>query len=588
MVAFFSTTVERIKNQRSFIPVEKYLIPKALRYLERIGIVHPPCANFDNRKSQVNRPAIINRSNRPYYIINLLKVKRKYMKSWLKTFFCVLACMQGLLAAAQTDSLHRYYHPNGQVASEGVLINGKPEGHWRNFYDTGILRSEGARRDLLLEGVWKFYDTKGRLASSITYMGDKKNGPSLKYDSTGVVLVEEVFVDDLREGVAKYYHANGVLHKEVPFKGGKEEGRGYEYAEDGRIISLLQYGAGLLRKREDINRVDAMGLKQGPWKEFHSNGKVKWEGTYVDGERQGLFKEYDPRGGLKDMVKFDNGVKDEQASQAQMLDIKRTYHANGKVASMGSYSRSGKKEGLFRDFNEKGEATTASIYAGDQLLSQGSVNDVGALEGEWTEFYITGEKRAQGSYKAGKKEGDWTFFHRAGGVEQKGKYQNGLPQGTWVWYYEDGKKHREELYRKGKEDGASVELDEEGEVIVQGDYIDGLKDGKWFYKVGDHQEEGVYKDGLKDGEWIYTYDNGKKYFVGSFLNGEPNGKHKWYHPNGQLKLEGRYSLGLEQGDHIHYNEQGIPITVVKFKDGAEIKIDGERIPAPYTIDGITP
>lgn len=588
MVVLFSTSVERIGHQRSLIPSKKCLNTKVMRTSVPIGIVHQRCANFDNRNPQVTGQSIINRSNRPYYIINLLKVKQKYMKSWLKTFFAVLACLQGVLGSAQTDSLHRYYHPNGRVASEGALINGKPEGHWRNYYDTGVLRSEGARRELLLEGVWKFYDTKGRLASSIAYMGDKKNGPALKYDSTGVLMVEEVFVDDLREGVAKYYHANGVLHKEVPFKAGKEEGRGYEYAEDGRIISLLHYGAGLLRKREDINRVDAMGLKQGPWKEFHANGKVKWEGTYVDGERQGLFKEYDARGSLKDMVKFDNGVKDEQASQAQMLDIKRTYHPNGKVASMGSYSRTGKKEGLFRDFNEKGEATTASIYAGDQLLSQGTVNDVGALEGEWTEFYITGEKRAQGSYKAGKKEGDWTFFHRAGGVEQKGKYQNGQPQGTWVWYYEDGKKHREELYRKGKEDGASVEYDEEGNVIVQGDYIDGLKDGKWFYKVGDHQEEGVYKDDLKDGEWVYTYDNGKKYFVGSFVNGEPNGKHKWYHPNGQLKLEGRYSLGLEQGDHIHYNEQGIPITVVKFKDGAEIKIDGERIPAPYSMDDITP
>ncbi len=125
-------------------------------------------------------------------------------------------------------------------------------------------------------------------------------------------------------------------------------------------------------------------------------------------------------------------------------------------------------------------------------------------------------------------------------------------------------------------------------MIVKGDYIDGLKDGKWYYKVGDHQEEGAYKDGLKDGPWVHTYDNGRKNFTGSFVNGEPDGKHKWYYYNGQPKLEGRFNMGLEQGEFIHYNEQGIPITVVKFHDGAEVRIDGERIPPPYSSGEITP
>lgn len=52
------------------------------------------------------------------------------------------------------------------------------------------------------------------------------------------------------------------------------------------------------------------------------------------------------------------------------------------------------------------------------------MNNVGAMEGPWTEFYATGEKRAEGTYKEGRKDGDWSFFHRNGSVEQKGKYQN--------------------------------------------------------------------------------------------------------------------------------------------------------------------
>lgn len=80
----------------------------------------------------------------------------------------------------------------------------------------------------------------------------------------------------------------------------------------------------------------------------------------------------------------------------------------------------------------------------------------------------------------------------------------------------------------------------------------------------------------------------QKHFLGSFVNGEPDGKQRWWYPNGQLRLEGRYALGAEQGDFTHYDELGHPTMVVKFKDGAEIKIDGERIPAPYRLEEVTP
>ncbi|MDQ3100520.1 MAG: hypothetical protein M3R08_03970, partial [Bacteroidota bacterium] len=259
-----------------------------------------------------------------------------------------------------------------------------------------------------------------------------------------------------------------------------------------------------------------------------------------------------------------------------------------KVASLGSYSRQGTKEGLFQEFSPAGEIVSAKIYNNDQLLSEGSVNNVGALEGPWTEYFITGEKRAAGEYKQGKKEGDWTFFHRSGKVEQKGKYVNGLPQGKWEWFHENETIHREENYRRGKEDGLSSEYSPDGIVITQGEYIDGRKEGKWTYELGDHREEGAYKDDLREGEWIYTYDDGKRNFVGEFVNGERHGKHKWWWPNGQLKMEGRYVMGLEQGDFIQYDTLGVPVLTIRYRDGIETKIQGEKVPPPFIAGGDQP
>ncbi|MBL7956686.1 MAG: hypothetical protein JNM49_01890 [Flavobacteriales bacterium] len=337
----------------------------------------------------------------------------------------------------------------------------------------------------------------------------------------------------------------------------------------------------MLRRREDINQTDGQGLRQGPWKEFYPNGRVRWEGGFLDDKRHGIFKEYDVQGNLKEMMKYDVGVLDTAAGDKLSVEIKRTFHPNGRVASLGSYSKSGKREGLFKEFKLDGSIAGARIYQGDQVISEGLVNEAGAMEGPWVEYYNSGEKRAEGSYKEGKKEGDWTFYHRSGKVEQRGKYLSGQAHGPWTWFYENGEVHRQEVYRKGREDGPSTEFDEEGGVITQGEYIDGRREGVWRYEVGDHREEGSYKDGLKDGSWNYTYGDGKRYFTGSFQNGEPDGKHRWYWPSGRIKQEGRFSGGLAQGEHTLFLEDGTIDMVIRYRDGVEIRIDGERVPPPY-------
>lgn len=521
-------------------------------------------------------PRVINGSNSS---INYYYSYSKILM--MKTWVVVLSVGLCIGTAHGQDTITKYYHANGKISSEGRLVDGKPEGWWVTYYDNGAVRSEGNRKSFKLDSLWRFFDEKGRLTSEISYKEDRKEGSSRRFDTTGTLLSAEQYAHDLKEGIGRYYREGGSLDKEIPYVAGKEEGLGYEYAPDGRVTALLYYKAGMLRRREDINKVDGLGMRQGPWKEFHPNGKVRSEGQYVDDRRQGIFKEYDAQGGLKEMVKYDGGVVDQKAQETLTVDIKRTFHPNGKVASIGSYSKSGKREGLFKQFDTNGKATTATIFQGDVLMAEGGVNELGVMQGPWVEYYASGEKRAEGSYSEGKKEGDWTYYHKSGKVEQKGHFMNGLAQGEWKWYFDNGSLHREEHYRKGKEDGASSEYDEEGHVVTQGEYIDGLKEGKWIYAVGDHREEGSYKGGLKDGSWLHTYDTGKRCFIGAFVDGEPDGRQRWYWPNGRLRLEGKYALGLEQGDFTYYTEEGDVFMTIRYRDGLEMRVDGGRIPPPY-------
>lgn len=532
---------------------------------------------------QATRQRIINRFNSSYYIIIVL------LKNMRIQLLLIAVCGWVVCWAQPTiEGYTRFTYPNGQVSSEGMLVNGKPEGYWKSYYEDGKLKSEGGRLHAQLDSTWKFYDADGKLTSTIEYKADKKNGITRRYGPDGELLSEELFANDVKQGDTRLYYPDGKVQRVIPFKEGKEEGLSTEYEQDGRIITLYQYRAGMLRSKEVLNRYDAKGWRQGIWRGYYPNGKPQWEGYFVDDKRQGIFKEFDVNGNLKDLEKFDQDQVQADAPEVQLLSIKNTYHGNGKVASIGSYSKDGKKEGLFRQFDDSGKPSTAAIYKDDRKLSEGSVSEAGLLTGRWTEYYGTGEKRADGEYKDGKKDGPWTFYHRSGAVEQKGNYVNGLPQGEWVWFFEGGARHREEQYRKGKEDGPSVEYDSTGAVITQGEYIDGLKDGKWYYHVGDHTENGAYKDGLKDGEWVHTFDNGRKSFIGRYANGEPDGKHRWYWPNGMLKEEGKYSAGLEQGDFIFYDETGYAYLTIKFKDGAEVKLGEEKLPPPFEAGDFEP
>ena len=94
-----------------------------------------------------------------------------------------------------------------------------------------------------------------------------------------------------------------------------------------------------------------------------------------------------------------------------------------------------------------------------------------------------------------------------------------------------------------------------------------------------------FKDGMKDGEWVHTYANGKRSFVGRFVNGEPAGKHRWWWPNGELKAEARYSAGLLQGDVNYYDDQGMIYLTVRYKDGKELKLGDVPLPPPFEAGG---
>ncbi|MBI1266566.1 MAG: hypothetical protein GC193_03940 [Cryomorphaceae bacterium] len=502
------------------------------------------------------------------------------MKTVQKTILLIcLLCNYSLEGISQADTLGvptKFFYENGVLSSEGPMINGLPDGFWKTYYEDGNLKTAGNRKNHLLEGEWFFNRPDGTLERIITYSADKRNGYTKEFSADSIVIAQIPYEGDIRSGLATYFYETGERYRETTFVNNKEEGKGYEYDKDGRVITNLTYQNGFLRSIEKINRYQD-GQRTGYWIDLYPNGVKKEEGNYRYGLRNGVFKFYNKKGDLDKMEQYVDGELMKDSELAVILDIRKEYYPDGRLKLVGSYNE-GSKQGVFREYNEEGVLSNGYLYEENLKIGEGVIDPEGKYQGPWKLFYPTGELRAEGSYVDGLREGPWKFYFTNGKVEQLGNYKTGNAHGGWKWFFQNGSVKREESFRKGKEDGEFFEYDEDGIIIHQGSYIDGLKTGPWIYHVNDHKEVGEFLDGEKNGKWNFYVEDKEVIFTGEYLVGIPVGKHKYFYPNGRIKLEGKYEGGVRDGDWKYFNEDGTLAVAVKYNNGVMAKIDGVKLP----------
>lgn len=201
---------------------------------------------------------------------------------------------------------------NGILFGEGlVLEDGSRNGHWKEYYPGGFLKAEGDYTNGIKTGSWKYYHQNGKIEQTGVY--NKEGKP---------------------DGVWKWYFDSGQLLREENYYRGKKDGLSEEYAEDGTIIEHGDY----LDDQED-----------GSW--FQLIGDFYQKGSYTDGLRTGPWISYQLHQGENS---FDSLVIFKGSFLDDLPDGKHTYYwANGKVRDEGSYV-AGKKEGDWIKYNYDG------------------------------------------------------------------------------------------------------------------------------------------------------------------------------------------------------------------------------------------
>lgn len=497
---------------------------------------------------------------------------KKYILNILVFFIPFLVMGQ---TKADSNGKSVFYYDNGKKSSEGILINGKPDGYWKTYYENGVLKSEGNRKNFQLDSIWKFYSDSGKLTLEINYAQGKKNGKRISYKQNYTSI--EDFKDDKKNGYSLIYDSKNRLLKKIFFENGNEEGYAYEYDSTLTVITLTEYKAGFIIKEDYINRKDPEGRKQGKFKTFHANGRIKEEMLYKNNILFGYYKKYDENGNILSIKKYENGKEIKDVPELMSLDIKKDYYSSGRVKSIGSY-KNDVPEGVRREFNEKGEISKSYIFSNGKMIGEGIIDQSGVKQGDWKEFYENGQKKAEGKYTGGKKIGNWVYYFPDGKIEQKGKYLPGdKADGLWVWYFNNGQIEREEEFVSGKEEGFFREYSDSGKLIASGNMLDGAEEGAWIYDFGNYVLKGEYKNGARFGVWKGYFENGKQAFEGKYSDDLPDGEHKFYYHSGMLMRRGFFEMGKKEGNWEYYLEDGTLFNVVKYKESLEMEFNGYKI-----------
>lgn len=225
-----------------------------------------------------------------------------------------------------------------------------------------------------------------------------------------------------KDGDYKSYYVNGKIKQSGFYKNGKGEGEFKYYFENGKMKAICFV-------KED--------KKEGEWKEYFENGKLAEIGFYKNNKKEGEWKAYYVNGKLSRIVFFKNGDLDDSKEAKLYYDngnLERTYpqnftglcnfyFKNGKIKLSGNFEN-GNQIGEWKEYYEDGRLKETKIFKRDEKVTENS--DVTNDDDEDNKVYM---KVEQDAYFPG---GDaaWNAFLNST-MKANLRKSNGAPEGDY-------------------------------------------------------------------------------------------------------------------------------------------------------------
>ena len=223
-------------------------------------------------------------------------------------------------------------------------------------------------------------------------------------------------------------------------------------------IFLLLSGAIVIQGQ---NLLDGEGRKTGHWKVEYPNGKIRYEGEFVEGRPVGALVRYYETGAIRARMIFDPELDRSFAC---------LFYKNGKAAAEGWYVKQ-LKDSVWTYYSEY----DASVRIREPY-------EEGKLQGCARNYYSNGQISEEVEWKQNMKEGAWKQYYLNGTQRLSGMHKDGLLHGTYEVYHSNGKIKIRGSYLENKSQGTWYFYDEEGEVIYALEYLNGAPANREKYE----------------------------------------------------------------------------------------------------------
>jgi len=221
--------------------------------------------------------------------------------------------------------LKSFIYSNGSITSEGIIKeDGVKEGHWKEYYTEGILKAEGDYKDDRKTGEWKYFYPDGKLEQDGKYTGSGKfTGRWKWFFPSGELMLEEEYLNGIKDGMHIEYDTSGKIVEEGEFVKDLEDGPWFSFSGDwlerGTYRDGLRTGKwvsyNLVTKevqKDSVLMFSGNFIEDNPdGKHFYywDNGKLKEEGLYIMGKKEGDWYLFNYDGTPFLIITYKNGIE---------------------------------------------------------------------------------------------------------------------------------------------------------------------------------------------------------------------------------------------------------------------------------------
>lgn len=173
------------------------------------------------------------------------------------------------------------------------------------------------------------------------------------------------------------------------------------------------------------------------------------------------------------------------------------------------------------------------VNAGQFMVTEGNPRD-----GDYKEYYDSGEVRRTFKFQFGSLNGICKVFYRSGKVEREGFLKNGREIGKSKLFYADGKLKGWSKYQNGLKNGPTELYYPNRSIKAKLSFKNGMPIGEqmMFYENGKPESKICYdEDGIKNGPFEFYYESGRLKQQGVFVNGMLHGNVTTFYESGKIK-----------------------------------------------------